>query len=34
MALYIIGQTFNIVLTFVVVYLLLSRKFFPLPTLN
>ena len=34
MALYIIGQTFNIVLTFVVVYLLLSGKFFPLPTLN
>lgn len=34
MALYIIGQTFNIVLTFAVVYLLLSGKFFPLPTLN
>ena len=34
MALYIIGQTFNIVLTFAVVYLLLSGKFFPLPTLD
>lgn len=31
--LYIVGQLFNIVLTFLAVYLLLSGKFFPLPTL-
>ncbi len=34
LALYIVGQTFNIVLTFLAVYLLLSGKFFPLPTLS
>jgi len=33
LALYIVGQLFNIVLTFIAVYLLLSGKFFPLPTL-
>lgn len=33
LALYIVGQLFNIVLTFAAVYLLLSGKFFPLPTL-
>ena len=33
LALYIVGQLFNIVLTFLAVYLLLSGKFFPLPTL-
>ncbi len=32
-ALYIVGQLFNIVLTFLAVYLLLSGKFFPLPNL-
>ncbi|MGN1142120.1 MAG: YeiH family protein [Oliverpabstia sp.] len=31
--LYVIGQLFNIVLTFLAVYLLLSGKFFPLPAL-
>lgn len=31
--LYVVGQLFNIVLTFLAVYLLLSGKFFPLPTL-
>lgn len=31
LALYIVGQTFNIVLTLAVVYILLSGKFFPLP---
>lgn len=34
LALYIVGQLFNIVLTFLAVYLLLSGKFFPLPVLN
>lgn len=34
LALYIVGQTFNIVLTFIAVYILLSGKFFPLPALN
>jgi hypothetical protein len=29
-----VGQLFNIVLTFLAVYLLLSGKFFPVPTLN
>lgn len=33
LTLYIVGQLFNIVLTFLVVYLLLSGKFFPLPNL-
>lgn len=32
--LYIIGQTFNIILTFFAVWLLLSGKFFPIPTLS
>lgn len=32
--LYIIGQSFNIVLTFFAVWLLLSGKFFPIPTLD
>ena len=31
--LYIVGQLFNIVLTFAAVYILLSGKFFPLPSL-
>lgn len=31
--LYVVGQLFNIVLTFAVVYLLLSGRFFPLPAL-
>lgn len=34
LALYIVGQLFNIVLTFVAVYILLSGKFFPLPVLK
>ena len=33
LALYVVGQLFNIVLTFLAVYLLLSGKFFPLPAL-
>lgn len=33
LVLYIVGQLFNIVLTFAVVYLLLSGRFFPLPAL-
>ncbi len=33
LTLYIIGQLFNIVLTFAAVYLLLSGKFFPIPNL-
>lgn len=33
LALYIVGQAFNIVLTFAAVYLLLSGKFFPLPNI-
>lgn len=33
LVLYIVGQLFNIVLTFAAVYLLLSGRFFPLPTL-
>ena len=32
--LYIIGQLFNIILTFFAVWLLLSGKFFPIPTLS
>ena len=34
LTLYIVGQLFNIVLTFAAVYILLSGKFFPLPTLS
>ena len=34
LALYIVGQLFNIVLTFIAVYILLSGNFFPLPTLS
>ena len=34
LVLYIVGQLFNIVLTFVAVYLLLSGKVFPIPVLN
>lgn len=33
LTLYIVGQLFNIVLTFAVVWLLLSGRFFPLPNL-
>lgn len=33
LVLYVVGQLFNIVLTFLAVYLLLSGKFVPLPTL-
>ena len=33
LVLYVVGQLFNIVLTFLAVYLLLSGKFLPLPTL-
>lgn len=33
LVLYIVGQLFNIILTFLAVYLLLSGKFFPLPNL-
>ena len=32
--LYVIGQVFNIVLTFAVVWLLLSGKIFPIPVLD
>lgn len=34
LALYVVGQLFNIVLTFAVVYILLSGKFFPLPIIH
>jgi uncharacterized membrane protein YadS len=34
LVLYVVGQLFNIVLTFLAVYLLLSGKFFPLPVLQ
>ncbi len=34
LALYIVGQLFNIVLTFAAVYILLSGRFFPLPNLT
>ncbi len=34
LTLYVVGQLFNIVLTFVAVYVLLSGKFFPVPVLN
>lgn len=33
LTLYVVGQLFNIILTFAAVYLLLSGKFFPLPQL-
>ena len=33
LVLYVVGQLFNIILTFAAVYLLLSGKFIPLPTL-
>lgn len=33
-ALYVIGQIFNLVLTYAVVWLLLSGKFFPIPAIN
>ena len=33
LVLYVVGQVFNIVLTFAAVYILLSGKFFPLPNL-
>ena len=33
LVLYVVGQLFNIVLTFAAVYILLSGKFFPLPHL-
>ena len=32
--LYVIGQVFNIVLTFAAVWLLLSGKIFPIPVLD
>ena len=32
--LYIVGQTFNIILTFIVVWVLLSGKFFPEPNIK
>ena len=34
LVLYIVGQLFNIVLTFLVVWIALSGKFFPIPVLN
>ena len=34
LVLYIVGQLFNIVLTFLVVWIVLSGKFFPIPVLN
>ena len=34
LTLYVVGQLFNIVLTFIAVYLLLSGKFFPIPVLG
>ena len=34
LTLYVVGQLFNIVLTFIAVYVLLSGKFFPVPVLN
>lgn len=33
LVLYIVGQSFNIVLTFIAVYILLSGRFFPLPNI-
>ena len=32
--LYVVGQLFNIILTFIAVYVLLSGKFFPIPVLQ
>jgi len=34
LVLYIVGQLFNIILTFIVVWIALSGKFFPIPVLN
>ena len=34
LTLYVVGQLFNIVLTFIAVYILLSGRFFPVPVLN
>ncbi len=34
LTLYVVGQLFNIVLTFIAVYVLLSGKFFPIPVLQ
>ena len=34
LTLYVVGQLFNIVLTFIAVYILLSGKFFPVPVLG
>ena len=34
LVLYIVGQLFNIILTFLVVWIVLSGKFFPIPVLN
>ena len=34
LTLYVVGQLFNIILTFIAVYILLSGKFFPVPVLN
>ena len=34
LVLYVVGQLFNIVLTFAVVWFVLSGKFFPVPVLN
>lgn len=34
MVLYIVGQLFNIILTFIVVYILLSGRYFPLPKIG
>ena len=34
LVLYVVGQLFNIILTFIVVWIALSGKFFPIPALN
>lgn len=34
LVLYVVGQLFNIILTFIVVWIALSGKFFPIPVLN
>ena len=34
LTLYVVGQIFNIVLTFIAVYILLSGRFFPVPVLH
>ena len=33
LVLYVVGQLFNIVLTFAVVYIVLSGRYFPLPSI-